>query len=271
MRTQFTGTPPISEPEQALRSWGIPYETRTDGALVVHGDLNLSSKNLTHLPDLSAVSVGGNFSCAHNQLTSLRGAPQSVGGGFYCHSNQLSSLRHAPQVLTGSFICSFNQLTSLEYAPQSVGGDFLCRDNQLTSLLGAPRSVGGIFACHYNRLRSLEHAPQSVTEHFFCSSNLLTSLEHAPQSVGGEFCCHRNQLTSLEHAPQVFQKLKSDFGTFKSWNDVPEQLRLSPETRARLQQEWERAFNEGATVLQSSVRVQRPLKLKRMAPSDPPP
>ncbi|MBQ9271561.1 MAG: hypothetical protein IJ218_04795 [Alphaproteobacteria bacterium] len=47
---------------------------------VIKGDLNLSDKGLTKLPDLSKVIVEGSFLCQNNQLTSLQGAPQEVGG-----------------------------------------------------------------------------------------------------------------------------------------------------------------------------------------------
>ncbi len=47
---------------------------------VIKGDLDLSNKGLTKLPDLSKVIVEGDFDCFGNQLTSLEGAPQKVGG-----------------------------------------------------------------------------------------------------------------------------------------------------------------------------------------------
>ena len=47
---------------------------------VIKGDLDLSGKGLTKLPDLSKVIVEGSFRCQNNQLTSLQGAPQEVGG-----------------------------------------------------------------------------------------------------------------------------------------------------------------------------------------------
>ena len=37
--------------------------------------------------------IKGNLDCFNNQLTSLKGAPQTVGRDFYCHSNpELHSL-----------------------------------------------------------------------------------------------------------------------------------------------------------------------------------
>jgi len=239
---QKAATEPLSEAEEALKSWGIEYSKQPDGSILVPEDLDISAKGLTRLPNLSSVKVLGYFSCHDNQLTSLKGAPRSVGGNFYCSFNQLTSLEHAPQTVGGHFFCSFNQLPSLEHAPQTVGGNFVCSINQLTSL---------------------EHAPQTVGGHFFCSYNQLTSLEHAPHTVGGSFDCHNNQLTSLEGASKTFKTLQSDFGTFASWDSVPEQLRLSPATRARLEEERQIAFSEGATVLQAPVKISSPLRLKK--------
>ena len=112
---------------------------------VIKGDLDLSGKGLEKLPDLSKVTVKGNFNCSRNQLTSLEGAPEKVGGDFYCFLNQLTSLEGAPEKVGGNFNCSHNELTSLEGAPKEVGSDFDCYSNQLTSLKGAPKEVGGGF------------------------------------------------------------------------------------------------------------------------------
>ncbi len=104
---------------------------------VIKGDINLSRRDLTELPDLSKVIVEGGFYCVYNQLTSLKGAPQEVGGGFYCRFNKLTSLHGAPQEVGGYFDCSSNNLTSIKGAPQKVGGKFDCRHNIfLESLYG---------------------------------------------------------------------------------------------------------------------------------------
>jgi hypothetical protein len=221
---------PLSEAEQALKDWSIAYRKQPDGSLLVPGNLEISGMGLTRLPNLSSVSVGGGFSCANNQLTSL------------------------------------------EHAPQTVGGKFWCDNNRLTSLEGAPQTVGG-FSCSNNQLTSLEHAPATVGDGFSCTCNRLTSLEHAPASVGGSFRCSNNPLTSLEGAPMTFTSLKSDFGEFSSWDAVPENLRMSPETRARLEQKRlaEEAARQAAadkaihaaTVLQTPIAVTGPLRFKR--------
>ena len=100
--------------------------------MVFRGDLRLLSIGLKKLPDLSGVTVTGDFDCSCNELVSLQGAPKSVGGNFDC---------------------SYNKLTSLQGAPQSVGGDFDCfRNRFLISLNGVSQEIGGKFICGNKRL-----------------------------------------------------------------------------------------------------------------------
>ncbi len=120
-------------------------------------------------------------------------------------------------------------------------------------------TVGGSFACAYNQLIALEGAPKTVGGDFWCSYNRLTTLEHAPQSVGGVFYCHDNKLISLEGSPAAFKKIKSDFGEFSAWDAVPENLRVSPQTKARRAQEAILA----ATVLQEKIKVSPPLSFRK--------
>jgi hypothetical protein len=126
-----------------------------------------------------------------------------------------------------------------------VRNHFNCGDNELTSLEGAP-TVGGMFFCHNNK---------------------LTTLKGAPPSVGGEFYCYKNPLLkSLEGAPTQFLELVSDLGTFSSWDQVPEKLRLSPETRERMAREKIEAERQAIAqhvVLQKKLLIRRPLKLHR--------
>ena len=106
------------------------------------GDLDLSDLNLTKLPEiLKNISVGGNFYCNGNNLTSLENCPKTVGG---------------------SFSCGFNKLTSLEGAPETVGGGFYCSFNNLKSLTGAPKFVGGVFSCGFNEIKFTEQQVRAV-------------------------------------------------------------------------------------------------------------
>lgn len=187
---------------------------------VIKGDLDLSCMELTELPDLSDVTIEGNFDCSHNDLTNLIGSPKKVGGkfacqenlletlkgaeftecdSFSCRENILTSLEFAPRVST-NFCCVGNELTSLKGAPQTLSGEFDCARNRLTNLVGAPQKVGS-FRCSHNNLKTLKGAPQEVRENFVCMENNLISLKGAPQRIGRNFDCSDNSLKTLIGAP----------------------------------------------------------------------
>jgi hypothetical protein len=106
------------------------------------GDLSLSGLNLKVLPEiLKNVSIGGDFHCGFNNLTSLENCPSSVDGTFGCDNNNLTSLEGSPSSVGGSFICGGNNLTSLEGAPKSVGLDFYCTDNPVQFTRKGVKSV----------------------------------------------------------------------------------------------------------------------------------
>lgn len=142
-----------------------------------------------------------------------------------------------------------------------VKGTFWCNGNALTSLEGAPCIVEGSFACHDNQLVSLIGGPSLVGEHYLCTNNKLISLEGAPSSVRSTFYCDGNPLTSLEGAPQKFYRLISDLGEFPSWDDVPEDLKTSAETRQKQKEheEWRRA----GMPLKQPLRAAKPLRFDK--------
>lgn len=211
MRKKFSSAAGLSEAEKALREWGVDY-TRQGGRLFVQGDIDIGDRGLEQLPDLSNVSVKGNFKCSKNKLTSLKGAPRHVGGYFDCHGNALATLEGAPAYVGGVFDCHDNKLTSLAGGPEKTGASYYCNDNLLTSLEGAPSWIHGAFYCNKNRLESLAHGPRHVEQMYKCENN---------------------KLGHLEGAAQKFARLVSDFGKFDAWDDVPEALRLSPAARRR--------------------------------------
>ena len=130
----------------------------------IDGNVFLSDLGLTELPDLSGVTVTGDFDCNYNQLISLLGAPEKVAGDFNCYKNQLTSLEHVPKEVGGNFDCSSNQLTSLLGAPEKVGKNFNCNNNQLTSLLGIPEKIGGKIWCDNKRLLKKYFAEKAEQE-----------------------------------------------------------------------------------------------------------
>lgn len=98
-----------------------------------------------------------------------------------------------------------------------------------------------------------------LTGSFYCDHNKLTSLKGAPLYVRGDFRCDGNRLVSLEGAPYAFRKLTSDFGEFRSWKAVPEQLRPAPEPDIQMDLQNEAAEETG-------IKIHKPLRLK-MRPS----
>ena len=43
------------------------------------------------------ITIGGYFSCTHNNLTTLEGSPITVRASFYCYGNKLTNLRKLPK------------------------------------------------------------------------------------------------------------------------------------------------------------------------------
>jgi hypothetical protein len=170
-------------------------------------------------------------------------------------------------IVEGNFLCDHNRLTSLKGAPREANG-FWCEHNLLTNLAGAPEKVARHFFCGNNILASLMGSPETLNGVFHCTDNRLGSLVGGPGFAGEKFFCGRNPLATLEGAPQT-PKIISDFGDFESFDEIPEHLRLSPETAERLAREKEEslarqreAAAQSATVLQEEVALARPFRLK---------
>ena len=125
--------------EDLLRELEVPFEITPSGIIAL-GNVNLSDRGLTQLPDMTNVTVQGVFSCSRNQLTDLQGSPQQVSGSYFCDRNRLRNLRGAPDTINQSFNCNANpQLESLRGGPRTVRVNFVCENNpNLKDLDGAP-------------------------------------------------------------------------------------------------------------------------------------
>lgn len=231
MQKNFSAVAGLSGAEKALREWGVEY-ARQGGRLFVQGDIDIGDRGLEELPDLSNVSVKGNFKCSKNKLASLKGSPRYVGGYFDCHANAL---------------------TTLEGAPAYVGSVFDCHENRLVSLKGGPEKTGASYYCNHNNLTSLEGAPAMIHGAFYCNNNKLESLAQGPRSVKEVYKCENNALAHIEGVAQKFGRLISDLGQFGAWDEVPESLRLSPQTRQRQVEETA----QGITTLSKPVAAQK--------------
>ena len=190
---------------------------------VFEGSINLSGMGLEVLPDLSDITVTGNFHASENKLTTLKGSPKKVGKNFFVGSNKLITLKGAPKEVGGCFQASYNQLTTLK---------------------GASKVVDGYFDVSHNKLITLKGAPKKVSGSFFADDNQLTSLEGVPEEVGWDFDIRRNQLTSLDGAPKVVGgKFFSDLGCFGGYK--LKELRDSKKIREKIEKRKE-AFHREA-------------------------
>ena len=135
-----------------------------------HFDINLEVREIK----APLGTITGDFYCAHNRLTSLKGGPVVVLGNFRCSHNFLKSLEHAPLIVKKDFDCSDNILESLKNSPKEVGGNFHCYENNLESLDGVTRVIGADFNCARNsKLKSLAGCPEKVGRYFNCDAELV--------------------------------------------------------------------------------------------------
>lgn len=194
---------PTMPAEDFLRAVHARVLPRPNGELFVQGDLHIASRFLERLPDLSRVTVQGDFVAYNNRLTALEGMPQRIGGAVILEQNRLTDLRGLPAALEGSLDISNNQLTSLDGAPRHVAGNFDCSHNRLASLAGGPRHVAG----EYN-----------------AAANVLATLEGGPARVDATFRVEQNLLRRLDGLPGSWWRLSSDLGNFDRLREIPAAL-----------------------------------------------
>ena len=133
--------------------------------------IDISSKGIKSLPDLTRFKNLKKLSCSANQITSLPTLPQNL-EILYCSGNQLTSLPTLPQNLEILY-CYDNQLTSLPTLPQNL--QFLdCSYNKLTLLPTLPQKLKTLY-CYDNQLTSLPTLPQNL-EILYCYSNPIDEI-----------------------------------------------------------------------------------------------
>lgn len=139
------------------------------------------------------VDIYGNVDLNHQDLKKIGIKFNIVKGRFSCFHNRLNSLKGAPEIVEGNFRCSHNKLKNLEYAPYRVTGHFICSDNELISLKGAPREISGNFYCHNNKLKNLKGAPNNIEGGLDCSNNKLINIEGQDlPNIEGEIYLNKN-------------------------------------------------------------------------------
>lgn len=156
-------------------------------------------------------TVRGSFHLKDNkQVNSLRGCPETVGGDFFCSFNGLTSLEYSPTEVRGRYNCNLNPLKSLEGCTQNIGSDFFCNGTGITSLKGAPAELNGEFHASHNKLTNLEGLPTGSLHRISVSNNQLTSLkgmsDTAPRILD---ISYNPNLYTIDYYPRNFNKRDS--------------------------------------------------------------
>ncbi len=89
---------------------------------------------LDKLPEMSTITVKGNFVCATNNLSDLTGAPYTITGDCKFSGNPLVSLRGMPHKIGGKIHLSCTQLTEKSFVP-------LYMENKLGDIVGVDEKI----------------------------------------------------------------------------------------------------------------------------------
>ena len=146
--------------------------------------LDITSKNIKYLPDLTRFKNLKKLDCSYNQLTSLPTLPPNL-EELFCFNNQLTSLPTLPPNLKKLF-CSNNQLTLFPTLPPNLKKLF-CSNNQLTLLPTLPPNL----------------------EELYCYSNQLTLLPTLPTNLK-KLYCYNNPIYEIVNGDDSFIKIKKN-------------------------------------------------------------
>ncbi len=142
-------------------------------------------------------------------------------------------------VVLGDFSAGGNDLKNIIGAPPFVGGTATFAGNVIKSLAEGPQYVGVDFVVSSNNLNDLHGSPLYVGRDYEARQNLLTTLAGTQPELNGVLSLKGNfRLVSFEHGPRVFEEMRTEFGDFKTWDDIPENLRISQATRDKLAQDF---------------------------------
>ncbi|GAB5387586.1 MAG: hypothetical protein Alpg2KO_05540 [Alphaproteobacteria bacterium] len=191
-------TDPGLTTKQVLDRAGATYR-KTDDGYVVTGNLDLSKKGFTELPDLSSVTVEGDLDLRHNKLKTLDNAPQVVTGALMLGGNNLTDLQGAPREV-GELSAAECNLTSLRGSPEIVRGLFNVASNPLKSLADGPKEVRGEYRANGLQLDTLEGLEAKGITFLSVVGSGLTSMKGMPDDID-RVNAARNKLTSGEGLP----------------------------------------------------------------------
>jgi hypothetical protein len=146
--------------------------------------IDISSKKVCYLPDITKFTLLEILYCDDNDLISLPQLPESL-RLLSCLSNKLRSLPVLPPNLLYLY-CSYNPLPSLPVLPPNLL-HLYCDKILLTSLPVLPPNLLHLY-CVGNNLASLPVLPPNLL-YLYCSHNKLTSMPTLPESINGFAYC----------------------------------------------------------------------------------
>ena len=140
--------------------------------------LDISSKGIKSLPNLTRFKNLEKLNCSNNHLKSLPALPENL-KTLFCDNNKLTLLNTLPQNLEDLF-CDNNKLTCLPSLPKNLK-ELYCSNNQLSLLPNLPENLK-ILCCYNNELTLLPTLPQNL-EDLYCFHNQLHVLPNLPQNI----------------------------------------------------------------------------------------
>ena len=141
--------------------------------------LDITSKGIKSLPDLTRFKNLEKLDCSNNHLTSLPALSQYL----------------------KTLICDNNQLTCLPTLPKNLK-ELYCNDNQLFLLPNLSENLK-ILCCYNNQLTCLPTLPQNLQE-LYCINNQLHVLPNLPQNLE-EFDCYANPIYEIINNNSLIQ------------------------------------------------------------------
>lgn len=202
----LTTDPAVQQTLRELEKLGIENcILNGDATIMAKGDIDLYSKDLAALPDLTRVILHGNFNVGMNRLTSPKGSPLIVYGHVNYGSNKMTTLEGGAHTVTGVYNCSGNELTSFKHAPA-----------ECLSLMA-----------DINKFENLKFSPR-VTKIIDVCATPIKNLQHLNCGPDTEIRCVRTpNMVTLLGLPEKFKEVHSDFGVFQSFEQIPSERKFT--------------------------------------------
>jgi hypothetical protein len=166
------------------------------------------------LPDLSNITIKGNFEIADKTLTILQGMPKKVMGTFSISAENLETLEGIPEA-TNIHIVDGNFKT-LEGIPEAK--NILIVDGNFKTLKGLPKKIMGTLSISSKNLESLEGIPEAKNIQIV-DGNFKT-LKGLPKKIMGTFSISSKNFESLEGIPEA-KNIRIHGGQFKTLKGLP--------------------------------------------------